>query len=265
MSNQSVSVNALLANAQAQGFLSAGSANSLQAPDIGRIIQAGLGMPAEDFESSEIYGCVVSIDDSGSIRFRSNTQVMRDGVNGMKKELWESAARDDIALLLKTINGEIIYPYGPLSSSPDLNSSNYNPNKGTPLYDSMIADCGLLLAKWREFHRIGAQFRGSLLWVTDGNDEHSEQTAEDVRRIVEEVLAREIFILMFMGIDDGCTNFKEVALSCGIPEEWVLTPANDGHEIRQAFAVASRASKSASQGAASFSQVAGGGGFGGIV
>lgn len=254
----------LLQNAQATGLISQASVQSLSAPDIGQVIRAGLGIAAEDFEASEVYGSIVDIDDSGSIRMAGNSQHMRDGVNLLRAELLASNAADDILHLMKTINGEMLYPFGPLGTAPLLDAKNYNPQKGTPLYDSMIASCGLMMAKWREFSKLGVQFRGSVLFVSDGADEHSRSTPADVKPVIEDLLRREIFIVMFMGIDDGRTDYRAVAKSVGIPDQWVLTPGSSGSEIRQAFAVASRASKTASQGAQSFSEVIGGG-FGTIV
>ena len=249
---------------QASGLVSQAAAASLNANDIGRAIQAGLGVNAADFESAETYGSIIDVDDSGSIRMRGNSQHLRDGVNLMVAELRSSQSRDDIMLCVRTINDDLIYPFGPLAQAPELTSKNYDPNKGTPLYDAMLTSSGLLLKKWEEARAIGQSFRGSVLWVSDGADEHSKCSARDVRPVIEDLLAREIFLPMFMGIDDGRTKFQDIAMECGIPANLILTPGSSGSEIRKAFSVASRASKMASQGATSFAQVVGGG-FGGIT
>lgn len=262
MASSTADLNSLFSAAQQKGLVSQATAESLNAPDVGRVIRAALGVDADQFDSSEVYLSVVVVDDSASIRDAGNAPVMRDGLNLLRQELLESQSRDDILYTILTINGEVVYPFGALSTSPVIDEANYRPCKGTPLYDSMITGAGLLIAKWREFAALGATCRGSILFVTDGADVHSTAKPRAVAPVIQDLLMRETFIPMFMGIDDGRTDFKQVALSCGIPEQWVLTPANSGSEIRKAFAVASRASKTASQGAKGFSQVATGGGFG---
>ena len=258
-------INELFSTAQTKGLVSQATAESLNAPDVGRTIRAALGVDANQFDSSEVYASIIMLDDSGSIRFGNNAQVLRDGANLVIQGLRESESRDDIIISILTINGDVIYPFGPLENCPELNDKNYNPNKGTPLYDAMITGSGLMIAKWREFAALGATFRGSILFVTDGADEHSTNGASDVKPVIEDLLMRETFIPMFMGIDDGRTKFEEVAKDCGIPDQWILTPGNTASEIRKAFAVASRVSKTASQGAKGFSQVATGGGFGAMT
>ena len=67
-------------------------------------------------------------------------------------------------------------------------------------------------------------------------------------------------IIGAMGIDDGTTDFMHIFHEImGIPEEWVLTPANTASEIRRAFNLFSQSAVRASQSAASFSQTASGG------
>lgn len=78
---------------------------------------------------------------------------------------------------------------------------NYKPSGNTPLYDATIVSAGLLLAKAQEFANIGAQMRGSLLIVSDGEDYGSKATPREVKQVIDDLLMREIFLVMFMGID----------------------------------------------------------------
>lgn len=258
-------ITSLFNDATERGLISQAAAESLNAPDIGRVIQAGIGLPADQFESGEVYLQILMLDDSGSIEMGGNIPHLCEGANLVKRELLASANADEIMLCVMTINGVVLYPFGPLEGAPDLDPASYHADKGTPLYDAMISGSGLLLAKWREFAQIGATARGAALWVTDGRDEHSKQKPGAVKPVINDLTKRELFLAMFMGIDDGVTNFRDVALSCGIGKDFILTPGNSGSEIRRAFRVASRASKIASQGAKGFSQIATGGGFGTIT
>ncbi|MFZ2912132.1 MAG: hypothetical protein WAZ75_03550, partial [Candidatus Absconditicoccaceae bacterium] len=58
----------LLQNAHDEGDLSNGSLNALtKIPDIGAIIQQGLGVPIDSVRSSEVILLNILVDDSGSI------------------------------------------------------------------------------------------------------------------------------------------------------------------------------------------------------
>lgn len=257
--------------ADAEGEVSAGTLASFAAPDIGAAIQNGMGVNAEAFESSEIFAVVARVDDSGSIRFSGNAEAVRDGMNTLREELSKSQARDEIAMSIGQFNDEPDEPMCPfvsLSAVPVFDAQNYNPNGGTPLYDQVILGAGLLIAKWKEAEANGQQFRGVLLVVTDGAEEHSRASLAEVQQVMRDLVSKEIFLPIFMGIDDrGYTDFRKVAAEMGFPKDLVLTPGSTGREIREAFATVSRASVSASQSAASLSAVkqAGVGGFGAIT
>ena len=258
------SISGLFDDAKDAGLVSQASFTTLNAPDVGMMIQQGLGVDADLFDANEAFAQLALLDDSGSIAAAGNEDLLRQGANGMLEALNESQAREDIIISMLTLNRGFVYPFTPLAAAPRLDGNNYRAYGFTPLYDATIVAAGLLLAKEMEFANIGAQMRGSLLVVSDGKDEGSRATARDAKKVIDDLLRREIFIVMFMGINDGQTDFEAVAKSMGIPDQWVLTPANTASEIRQAFGTASRASKTASQGAASFSKMAGGG-FGAVV
>ena len=254
-------------------MLSRATVSTLCAPDVAAAINAAMGVNAADFDAAEVYGMVMVVDDSGSIRNSRLEDTMRIGVNTVRDSLMGSAARDQILACLKYLNDTRcgrppIYPWGPLNGLPVLDGHNYQANGGTPLYDETIIAAGVLLAKWREFADQGIPFRGALLVPTDGIDEHSSHLISDVAPVIADLRRYETsFIPMVMGISDGSQSskaeFTRVAREMGFEDKWILTTDNSPSEIRRAFEVASRASKAASQGAASFSQTAAGG-FGGF-
>ena len=260
MTTSNVSVPELFGGALDDGDISPGSNSLLMAPDVGQQITAALGVPADQLESSEVFNFGALLDDSGSIRFGGNTEHVRDGVNMVLRELRDTNARDDMMVQLLQLNDPPVCNFTRLVNAPELDGQNYNPTGGTPLYDQSVVFLGAQLAKAREFAEQGVPCRSVSLIVSDGADVHSTRnTASDVRKLVEDMLRQETHIVAFMGIDDGDTDFRQVAREMGIPDEWVLTPGSNREELKAAFAVVSRASKTASQGAASFSQAAGGG------
>lgn len=264
MSNP-VNANALFKDLHATGDISPQSMNVLMANDLGQAIQAALGTPAFDVKSSSTVLLTMLLDDSGSIRMRGNSQILRDGTNLVLTAVGKAKSRDAILVHMKTLNGILLCEYMPLAQAPRLDTHNYNPMGGTPLYDQTIAVLGTVLVKRKELRDAGISVRTVTLVVTDGHDEGSQGSMIDVKPVVEDMLsASEENILAAMGIDDGKTDFREVFRGMGFRDEWILTPANTEKEIRGAFQLFSSSARTASQNAASFSKTASqglGGGF----
>ncbi|MEI8008988.1 MAG: hypothetical protein WCI00_06475 [bacterium] len=263
MSNSANNVN-LLQNAHEEGDLSSGSLNALtKIPDIGAIIQQGLGVPIDSVRSSEVILLNILVDDSGSIRMAGNSQPIRDGHNMLIQALLESKQQDNIEVINKYLNGKVLYPYTPLSLVPKMDSSNYDANGGTPLFDETAKLLATVIAKSQDFKNNGIQVRTITLLLTDGDDCHSHtSTAADVKKIVGDMLRSEDHIVAAMGFDNGSCNFNQVFGEMGIPDRWILTANANPSEIRKAFQMFSQSAVRASQSAAHFSQT-NLGGFGG--
>ena len=257
----SPNVSDLFQTAAEEGELSAGTMQVLQVADIGAKIQGALGIGVDQFESSETTLVTLMPDDSGSIRFANNTQLMRDGHNLVLDSLSDTKQADNILAMTRYLNGEVLFPYGPLASAVRMDQGNYNPNQGTPLYDESVVFLGAVLAKAQEFADAGIMARTITLLISDGADQHSRHHgAADVAKLVADMLSQERHIIAAMGIDDGHgTDFHQIFAAMGIPAEWILTPGTDASEIRAAFNTFSKSAVRASQGAGSFSQTAMGG------
>lgn len=251
----------LLQTAQAEGTLSPASLRALEVQDIGALIQAALGTPADDVPASEVVLVTMMIDDSGSIRFVSgNVEAVRSGHNLVLDALADSRQVDSILVHTRYLNGHVLFPYCPLAQAVRMDRKNYDPNLGTPLYDQTLVLLGTVLAKAQEFANNGVPVRTVTLLVTDGNDQHSTRaTVKKVRTVVEDMLRTERHIIAAMGVDDQTTDFRLIFRGMGIPDRWILTPQNRPTEIRKAFEVVSRSAVRASQSAQHFSKSALGG------
>lgn len=261
MKSTTASANELLSQAKDMNFISPQSARALTGVvDLGQNIQEALGVPVDDFEQSEVILVTLLVDDSGSIRFSGNTQVVREGCNLVVESLLGTKQKDSMLIHCRYLNGQALYPYTTLDDAIELDAHNYDPTGGTPLYDQAAVVLGTVVAKAQEFISSGVQVRTVTLIVTDGADEHSRnQSASSVRNIVEDMLQAETNIIAFMGIDNGYTDFNTVAGEMGIPDSWVLTPGNSESEIRKAFQMFSQSAVRASQNAQAFSAAALGG------
>jgi hypothetical protein len=254
-------VGSLFQTAAQEGSLSSESLQALTVVDLGQQIQAALGMPVDQVQASEVVLVTLMPDDSSSIRFAGNTQAVRDGCNMVIDALTASKQSDNILIHNRFLNGCVLYPYRPLEHAIRMEAQNYNPSGGTPLYDQTVVLLGTVLAKAQEFADNGVPVRTVTLIVTDGHDEGSMRfTARQIAPVVRDMLMQETHIVAAMGIDDGgMTDFRSVFQDMGLRDEWILTPDNDQHDIRQAFQVFSQSAVRASQNAASFSKTALGG------
>lgn len=228
--------------------------------DLGQEIADNLGVTPDLVDSSQVFAFFGVIDDSGSIQFAGNTQVVIDGYNGILDALVKSGARDETIVGATLFNGGVLHPVCALGDAKRLNTGNYLPGGTTPLFDRVIQTCQLVVQKCDEFQDTGASFKGVVVIVTDGNDVGSRSTAADVKAVLQPLLKSEVVSVVALGISDGTTDFRTVFTSMGIPDGLVLTINDDPSSVRRAFGVVSRATAAASQGA-SLSQT-GLGGFG---
>ncbi|ETX07789.1 hypothetical protein [Candidatus Entotheonella palauensis] len=260
MSNSTPNLNHLFQTAHAEGELSAQGLQTLTIQaDMGSQIQAGLGIDPDDVPSAEVVLVTMMPDDSGSIRFAGNTQVVREGHNLVLDALGQCQQQDELLVHTRYLNGRVLFPYCQLGDTTRMSKQNYNPDRGTPLYDQAAVVLGTVMAKAWEFQDHGVPVRTVTLLITDGADEHSRhQSAATVRALVDDMRRSESHIVAAMGIDNGSTNFRQVLQEMGIVDEWILTPGNSAREIRAAFQVFSQSAVRVSQGSAAFSSALGG-------
>lgn len=254
-------LNQLFQSAQAEGVLSPTSLQALNVHDIGAQIQAGLGIQVDDVTSSEVVLVTIMPDDSGSIDYAGNAAIVRAGHNTVLDALLTSNQNDNILVHNRYLNGQVLYPYCPVAQAKRMDTNNYTPNQGTPLYDQTVVLLGTVLAKAQEFSDNGVPVRTVTLIISDGADAHSQRaSAQTVRSLVQDMLRTENHIIAAMGIDDGGqTNFRQVFRDMGIRDQWILTPGNSQKEIRNAFQVFSQSAVRASQSSGGFNQASLGG------
>ncbi len=250
----------LFSGAAAAGALGTKAINAIDVEDLGEQIQAGLGIAPDDIQASEVMLSAELVDDSGSIRFGSNAQHVRDGHNLIISALSGTKQKDSILAYCRYLNGTMLYPFCRIVDAIKMDNHNYDSKGGTPLYDELMVILATVAAKCQEFANSGVPARAVTTIITDGNDEGSRKnTAKDVAAVVEDLLMQETHIVIGIGIDDGRTDFKRVFQEMGLQDQWILTPGNSPSEIRKAFAMVSQSSVRASQGANQFSKTAMGG------
>ncbi|MFH2143403.1 MAG: hypothetical protein ABIJ97_13340 [Bacteroidota bacterium] len=257
----STNVKDLIQSAKDEGLISPESGNILNIPDLGAQIQNALGVSVDDVETSEVVLVTIMPDDSGSIAGAGNEQAIINGHNLVIDALKQSKQSNEVLFHTRYLNGTILNPFCFLDTAKYLDSKNYDPCLGTPLYDSTVFLLATILTKTQDFMESNSvPTRTITLIVTDGEDQHSTyHTIDNVKTIIQDMLKQENHIIAGMGVDNGSTNFKQVFEKMGILDKWILTPGNTESEIRKAFQIFSQSAVQASQGAANFSRAALGG------
>ncbi len=218
-------------------------------PNLGEELQNAMGIQIDDVEASEVVLVAMLMDDSGSIRFEGNSQIVCDGHNLVIDAVTASKQGNGILAMTKYLNGTLLFPWTPIDQVVKMDSNNFNANGGTPLYDQTATFLALVAAKAEEFEQnAGIPVRSISLIVTDGADIHSQhQSAKSVASIVKGMLKSEKHIIAGLGISDGQTDFNYVFQEMGVPKEWILTPAKTDKEIRAAFNLFSKSAVRQSQ------------------
>jgi len=271
MTSQSAKLSQLIGDSGLED--AAVGAMQLTADTLGPAIQAGFGtVSLDDVTTSEVVLVTMLVDDSGSIGFAGNAEVVREGCNSIVTALKDSKQSDAVLITCRYLNDDrgnhgVLYPYVTLDGAKLLDEENYDPVGGTPLYDQTAVTLTAVVAKMAEFEAGGVPARAVTVIITDGADQHSRRHyASDIAKMVGGMLRSEQHIIAGMGIEDLSSgfgvDFRKVFREMGLLDKWVLTPGNSKHDIRQAFQVVSQSAVRASQ-SGSFSQVALGGGFGG--
>lgn len=238
----------------------------LTADTLGPAIMDGLGsVSLDDITTSEVVLVTLLIDDSGSIRFAGNSGIVCQGHNEVLAALAGSKSAATILVSCRYLNGTVLYPYVPLDQAVQMDSRNFNPTGGTPLYDMTTVTLAGVAAKAAEFELGGVAVRTVTYVITDGEDTGSRHPAADVHTVIAAMLRTETHIIGAMGIKEkgapvyNVVDFRAVFADMGIPDNWVLTPDDDPTSIRRAFGTISRSAVRASQAAGSFSMTALGG------
>ncbi len=228
---------------------------------LGPAIQAGLGtIDVDQITTAEVVLVTLLIDDSGSIRFGSNADAVRQGHNLVIDSLQGAKQSASVLMSCQYLNGTVLYPYVTLDNATRMDTGNYNPMGGTPLYDQTVQVLATVTAKMAEFEQGGVAARSITIIITDGADQHSwRENEQSVKKVVDALLRQENAIIAGIGVDDTYTDFRGVFGRMGIRDEWILTPGNSPRDIRAAFQTVSQSAVRASQTAGSFSQTALGG------
>lgn len=244
-------VAALHTRAAQQGTLSAQSA-ALLSGDLGGLVIAGAaGMNAEDIQASDVTLITLVLDASTSIGDRKLEQAVVDGERLLLDAFAGAREKDSVLVALWTFQSDatVVHGYLPADDATRLEvGTTYRTGGCTHLYDTFIDAAAANVAYAQKLRDAGTPTRSIVVMVTDGEDVGSRRPARACKKLAEDLLTSEQFILAFVGVGSD-VDFRQVAASMGIPAGCVLvqqqaTPS----AVRAAFQLLSRSAIKASQG-----------------
>ena len=251
-------LNNLFQQAGQQGDLEQDTVDLLMGDDLGADINAALGISVDDEPVTEALLIGVLLDNSVSLAGREPD--VRNGCNLLFETLKKSKQVGSMYSHVRLLDGSVLDAFRKLKDASVVDSGNYQATLShTPLYEQSFLLLKTVIAKSLEFTSGGTPARSITVIVTDGANNGRGKSVSEVATLVRDMLRQENHIVAGMGIDDGYTDFRKVFGDMGIPDKWILTPGNTGHEIRDAFRILSQSAQQASQSAQSYSRTAGGG------
>jgi uncharacterized protein YegL len=244
-------VQRLLSSAQAAGTISAATSQILTG-DLGAVVIAGAaGVALEDIQTSDVTLVTVLIDASSSIHARSLEQAVRDGQNLLVDAFSKAKEKDTVLMALWTFNDEVRvhHAYVPVDDAARLDARSYAGVGGTRLYDTWIEALTANVAYAQRLRDGGTPCKSIVVVITDGEDCGSRARPIDCKKVSQELVASEQFVLAFVGVGDD-VDFRSIAKRMGIPEGSIAlqkdaTPA----ELRKLFHMVSQSAIRASRSA----------------
>lgn len=231
----------LIDSARKAGVISEESRKALGKIDPKKL---SLGSSIGQYKRDDVLLAATLIDDSGSLNSQSSAEAVRIGHNAVISALLDSDAPSAIWFHTRYLHGYELNPWNQLERATKMDSRNYRPNDGTPLYDETAVILGSIIAKTQEFRDNWTTVRSATLIVTDGEDTESNlQTPSTIKSIVTDMYDTGIHIVAAMGIG---SNFRNLLMQMGIRENLILTSGSTPEEIREAFGLFAKMARQAS-------------------
>lgn len=240
----------LFTGAVGDGILSQ-KTSSMLTGHLGNVVVAGAaGAAMEDIEATDVTLVTLLIDASSSIAYANLEGAVREGHAELLSSFAGSKEKDSILIGLWTFNSsvDVVHSYVPVHDAVRLDQKNYRGTGYTRLYDAWCDALAANVAYAQQLRDSGTPVRSVVVVITDGEDTGSRRKARHCKRLSEDLLKSEQFVLAFVGVGVEA-GFRRIAKGMGVPDGCVevqsqATPS----ALRQVFQMVSRSAIRASQG-----------------
>ena len=251
MDTSQESVSSALTSAMSAGIISSQSQSAI-ATELDDIAIAGCGgVDVDDIDSEEVTLVTVIIDASSSMRsfavdlLKQYKEQFLDPLRGAKNAasilvsawVFSDDGRDKVRL---------IHGYTPVPECQDLTDADYQPNGMTPLRDAVMKGVTGLVTYGQTLRDNGTRTKSIVLVLSDGWENASSVSGAKVKRLSEDVLRAQEFVLAYIFFGDQ-TEGDQAAEEIGFPPHHRLTDSLDASGIRRVFGTVSASVISTSQ------------------
>ena len=239
-----------LVNAASAGIISPASQTAIET-ELDDIALTSEGVNIDEIDSEEATLVHVAIDASASMYDHTDAII-----NAYKQQFLDPLrkAQNANSILVATSvfssgggpNVRLIHGYTPIPQCPDLTLNDYNPNGMTPLFDAVFQGISGLVTYGQDLRDNGTRTKSIVIVMSDGWENASSVGQSKVRRLSEDVLKAQEFVLayIFFGEESEGDN---AAKDIGFPIHHRLTSNLDATGIRRVFGTVSASVISTSQ------------------
>ncbi len=238
------SVKAMIQGAQASGLSQAAIdvlCDNLNGPTVAGANGAAVGTFDNDAGFVTLY--VRVIDKTGSMY-----KVVRTVIEEANKQidaLQKSKASDILmSTWLFDTRSTLLHSYLTLDKVIKLDATNYDPDGETSLFDAVIDAATSAVAYAETLKDAGYTVKICFVVITDGDDNHSQRSLQDVYDVVTGMLNQEIYTFALCAFG---ANGERIGNEMGIPIENIYTSGKTDHDIRVCLGTVSASVVKASQ------------------
>ncbi|MEI7554694.1 VWA domain-containing protein [Candidatus Chlorohelix sp.] len=189
------------------------------------------GVGLDQIDSDDVTLVAVVLDESGSMS--PYRQSVIEGFNQMLEALRESRMPESILLSTWAFsaNPRLLFSYTPVTGLNGISEADFNPDSNTALYDTLLHVMTGMVAYGQMLRDNGVRTRGIIVVFSDGEDNTSKATNQQVLTVSNALVAQESYTLAYVGF--GNLDLNQIAQEVGFPA--VLTVQASASEIRRIF------------------------------
>jgi hypothetical protein len=239
-----VDPNQSLQSALADGTLTPASHSILIENLDTQAIAGAQGVSADDLPEDRVTLVVPVVDATGSRK--DEAELMRVEYNKMLEALKISKGHDTILVSgwLFGMRNKLLHGFVHLEDAVKLTVSNYDPDGMTAMFDCLLDVLRGAVSYAQSLIDQGLRVKVVIPILTDGEDNSSKADVSDVRTVVTDLIAREIYVFSMVAFGSGFA--QRAAADMGFPPLNVIevdaTGQNDqqhARDIRHAFELVS--------------------------
>lgn len=202
------------------------------------------GEDVDELSSDDVTLASFVIDDSYSMI--KNVDAVRESYDQMIKAYCDSKQADSMLVSTRIFSEKgaekVLHGFKKVEDIEPIGANYQAQGNGTALYDSVKNALRGIMAYSKQLSDSGIRVKCCVIVFSDGGDNDSSTSAQEVKTISEDCLNQEMYYLVYVGYG---SNLDSIAGKIGFPNK--LTTTNDPSQIRKTVGLVSKSVIRASQ------------------